>query len=89
MTQRKIDKFIKEFHSKLPTKNSDSNKTDVYHFDNASFLVHLDSKDDGFENKRSYWYVEVVTDSFSNFGWTVPLKHENVQIMKKFLKTFL
>ena len=35
----------------------------------------LELKDDGPENKRGYRYVLVIKDTFSKFGWTVPLNN--------------
>ena len=42
----------------------------------------LDLKDYGPENKKGDRYVLVVIDSFSKFGWTVPLKNKVAQTMK-------
>ena len=33
-------------------------------------------------NDRGYRYVLVVIDNFSKFGWTIPIKNRNVQILK-------
>ena len=35
----------------------------------------LDLNDYGSQNFRSHRYILVVTDTFSEFGWTVPLKN--------------
>ena len=37
----------------------------------------LDLKDYEPENKRSFRYLLVINDIFSNFGWTVPPKNKN------------
>ena len=37
--------------------------------------------DNGPENNRRYIHVLVVIDNFAKFGWTVPLKNKNNQII--------
>ena len=82
MTQKNIEIFINEIYSKPPKKNHPTNKTDVYHIDDIWSVDILDLKDYGPKNNRGYRYVLVVTDNFSKFGWTVPLKNKNAQTMK-------
>ena len=41
------------------------------------------------QTKKGYGYVLVVFDNFSNFGWTVPLKNKNAQIIKDSFEIFL
>ena len=77
MTQKNIKIFINEIYSKGPRKSHPTNKTDVYHIDDIWSLDILDLKDYGPENNRGYRYVLVITDNFSKFGWTVPLKNKN------------
>ena len=82
MTQKNIKIFINEIYSKLPKKNYPTNKTDVYHIDDIWSLDILDLEHYGPENKRGYRYVLVITDNFSKFGWTVPIKTKNAQTIK-------
>ena len=49
----------------------------------------LDLKDYGSENYRNCRYVLVVSDNFSKFGWTVPLKSKNAQTIKDFFQNIL
>ena len=82
MTQENVKIFINEIYSKGPKTNYATNKTDVYHIDDIWSLKILDLKDYGTENNKYYRYVLVIMDTFSNFGWTVPLKIKNVQTLK-------
>ena len=49
----------------------------------------LDLKDYGPENNRGCRYVLVITDHFSKFGWTVPLKNKNAQTTKSSFEIIL
>ena len=89
MTQKSIKIFINEVYSKPPKKKYTTNKGDVYHIDDIWSLDILDLKDYGPENNRGYRYVLVITDNFSKFGWTVPLKNKNAQTLKNFFEKFL
>ena len=82
MTQKNIKVFINEIYSKPPKKNYATNKTDVYFIDNMWSLDILDLKDYGVKNNRGYRYVLVIIDTFSEYGWTVPLKNKNAQAIK-------
>ena len=82
MTQKSIKIFINEIYSKSPKRNYITNKTDVNHIDDIWSLDILDLKDYGPESNRAYRYVLVIIDSFSNLGWTVPLKNKNAQTIK-------
>ena len=82
MTQKNIKIFINEIYSKPPKKNYATNKTDVNFIDDIWSLDILDLKDYGLENNRGYRYVLVITDNFSKFGWTIPLKNKNAQTIK-------
>ena len=82
MTQKNIKTFINEIYSKPPKKNYSTNKTDVYHIDDIWSLHILDLIDYGPENNGGYRYVLVIIDTFSKFGWTVPLKNKNAQAIK-------
>ena len=75
MTQKSIKLFINEIYSKGPKKNYNTNKTDVYHINDIWSLDILVLKNYGPENKRSHIYVLVMIDTFSKFGWTVPVKN--------------
>ena len=81
MTQKNIKIFINEVYSEPPKKNYNTNKTDVNYIDDIWSLDLLDLKDYGVENNRGYRYVLVIIDKFSKFGWTIPLKIENAQII--------
>ena len=82
MTQKNPKIFINEIYSKPPKKIYATNKTDVYHIDDIWSLDVLDLKDYGPGNNRGYRYVLVIIDNFSNYGWTIPLKNKNAQIIK-------
>ena len=47
--------------------------------------------DYGIRNKKGYRYFLVVTDNFSKFGWTIPLKNKDEQSItdafSQFIKT--
>ena len=89
MTQKNIKIFINDIYSKPPKKNYITNKTDVYHIDDIWSLDILDLKDYGPENNRNYTYVLVIIDSFSKFGWTIPLKNKNAQTIKNSFENIL
>ena len=89
MTQKNIKLFINEIYSKPPKTNYATNKTDVYHIDDIWSPDILDLKDYGLENNRGYRYVLVMIDSFSKFGWTVPLKSKNTQTIKDSFENIL
>ena len=89
MTQKNIKFFINEIYFKPPKKNYITNKTDVYHIDDIWSLDILDLKDYGPENIRGYRYVLVIIDNFSKFGWTIPLKNKNAQIIKDSFENIL
>ena len=82
MTQKLIKMFITEIYSKPAKKNYATNKTDVYHIDDIWSLDNLDLKDYGPENNRGYRYVLVITENFSEYVWTVPLKNKNAQTIE-------
>ena len=89
MTQKSINTFKNEFHSKRRKKIFSTNKTDVYHIDDIWTLDILDQKDYVPENNRSYRYVLVVIYNFSKFGWTVPSNKKNAQTLTNSFKKFL
>ena len=89
MTQKNIKIFINEIYSKPPKKNYATNKTNVYHIDDIWSLDILDLKDYGPENNKNYRYVLVIIDNFSKFGWTVPIKNKNAQIIKDSFENIL
>ena len=82
MTQKNIKIFVNEIYSKPPRKYYPTDKTKVYFNDDIWSLDILDLKDYGPENNRGYRYVLVVIDSFSKFGWTIPLKNKNALTIK-------
>ena len=89
MTQKNIKIFINEIYSKPPKKNYVTNKTDVYYIDGIWSLDILDLKDYSPKNNRGYRYVLVTIDTFSKFGWTVPLKNKNAQTIKDSFENIL
>ena len=82
MTQKNVKIFINEIYSKPPRKSYPTNKTDVYHIDDIWSLDILDLKDYDPKNNRTYRYVLVIIDSFSKFGWIIPIKNKNARIIK-------
>ena len=89
MTQKNIKIIINEIYSKGPRKSYPTNKTDVYYIDDIWSFDILDLKDYGPENNRGYRYVLVIIDTFSKFGWTVPLKNKNAQTIKNSFENIL
>ena len=89
MTQKNFKIFINKIYSKPPKKNYITNKTDVYYIDDIWSLDILDLKDYGPKNNRGYRYVLVVIDNFSKYGWTIPLKNKNAQIIKDSFENIL
>ena len=89
MTQKNIKIFINEIYSKAPKKIYATNKTDVYNINDIWSLEILDLTDYGPENNRGYRYVLVVTDNFSKFGWTIPLKNKIAQTIKDSFENIL
>ena len=89
MSQKTINIFKNQLHSKPSKKKYNTNKTDVYHIADIWSLDVLDLKNNGPENKRGYRYVWVVIDNFSKFGWTIPLKGKNSQSKKTLSNLFL
>ena len=82
MTQKSIKIFIDELCSKGPKKNYSTNKTDVYHIDNIWSLGISALKNYGPEKNKGDRYDLIILDSFSKFGWTIPLENKNA-ITKK------
>ena len=89
MTQKTIEIFINEIYSKLPRQSYITDKTDVYHIDLIWSLDILHLNGYGPENSRGYRYVLVNIENFSIFGWTVPLKIKNAQILKDSFENIL
>ena len=61
----------------------------MYHTDEIWSLNILDLKDYGLENNRGYRYNLVIIDTFSKFGWTVPLRDKNAQTIKDSFESIL
>ena len=89
MTQKTIKIFINEIYSKPPKVNCATNKTDVFHIDDIGSLDILDFKDYGPENNGGYRYVSVISDNFSEFVWTVPLKNKIAQTLKESFESII
>ena len=83
MTQKTYKIFVNKIYSKGPKHCYIINKKGVSYIDDIWSLDILDLKEYGAENNRGYRYVSEVFDSFSKFGWTLPLKK-----MLKQYKTF-
>ena len=82
MTQKTNKIFVNEFYSKPPKKNYATNKTNVCLIHDIWCLDNLDLKDYGPENNRGYRYVLVIINSFSKYGWTIPLKNKYARTKK-------
>ena len=89
MTQKNIKLVMNETYLKGPRKSYLTNKTDVHHIAEILSLDILDLTDYGFKNNRGYRYVLVIIDNFSKFGWTVPIKNKNAQIIKNSFENVL
>ena len=89
MTQKTIKFSTNEIYSKGPKRNYITNKTDVYNIDDIWSLDILDIKNYGPEKNRRYRYALLITDNFSEFGWTVPLKNKNAQTLKDHFENIL
>ena len=88
MTEKTIKISLDEIHAKSPKKNYATNKTDVYRINVIWSLDIFDLRDYSPENNRRCRFFMVVTDNSSKFGWVVPLKSNNAQTKKSFLKMF-
>ena len=71
--------FVDEIYSKPPNKNYRTNKTIIKSIDDTWSSDLLDMNDYGIKNNKGYRYILVVTDNFSKFGWTNPLKNKYAQ----------
>ena len=89
MSQKTIKVFTNKICSKPPKKKFAINKTDVYHIDDIWSLVIIDLKDYGPENHRGYRFLLFITDNFSKFGWTVPVKQKNAQTIEDSFENIL
>ena len=68
MTQKTIKTVMDEIYSKSPKMNYATNKTNVFHIQDSRSLDILELKDYGPEKIRSYRYVLLIFDNFSNFA---------------------
>ena len=89
MNRKSIETFIDEIYSEPHKKNYPTNKTDVYHIDDIWSFDILDLKAYVPENIRNYRYVLVVIDSFSKYGWTVPVRNKNAQTIEDCFENIL
>ena len=71
--------FIDEIYSSPPKSNYPTNKTLIKSIDDTWSSDLLDMNDYGIKNNKGYRYTLVVIDSFSKFGWTIPLKNKYAQ----------
>ena len=70
-------------------RNYHTNKIFYNHIDDIWSIDLADSSDYKTLNNKSYRYIFVITDKFSEFFWTIPLKSRNSQTTKKeFSKIF-
>ena len=74
-----IKSFIDEIYNKPPTKIYPTNKTIIKSIDNNWSSDLSDMNDYSPTNNRGYRYILLVTDNFSKFGWTIPLKNKYAQ----------
>ena len=68
MTQKTTKIVMDEIYSKSPKMNYATNKTNVFHIQDSRSLDILELKDYGPEKIRSYRYVLLIFDNFSNFA---------------------
>ena len=71
--------FIDEIYCSPPKNNYPTNKTKLKSIDGTWSSDLLDMNEFGPKNNRDYWYILVVSDTFSKFGWTKPLKNKYAQ----------
>ena len=71
--------FIDEIYSSPPKNKYPTNKTKIESIDDTWSSDLLDMNDYGIKNNKGYRYILVVIDSFSKFGWTIPLKNKYAQ----------
>ena len=79
MKKELIETFVDEIYSKPPMRNYLTNKTIIKSIDDTWSSDLLDMNDYGTKNNKGYRYILVVIDSFSKFGWTIPLKNKYAQ----------
>ena len=68
MIQKSINTFIDEIYSKPPKKNYLTNKTDVYHIDDAWSLYILDLKNYRPEKKKKLQISFIYDRQFREIG---------------------
>ena len=78
-TKDNIKIFIDKIYSKTPSKNYPTNETIIKSIDDTWSSDLLDMNDYGIKNNKGHRYISVVTDNFSKFGWTYPLKNKYAQ----------
>ena len=74
--------FVKELYAKPPMKNYATNKTDLYHINDALRMYILDLTDYGLHENRGYGHVLLIFDNFSKFESTVSLENNTFQTRK-------
>ena len=77
---RKI--FINEIYPPSLGKNYETNRTMIKFIDNTRSSDLLDMNGYGPKNNRGYRNILVLTDNFSKFGWTTPLKNKYAQSIR-------
>ena len=69
--------FIDEIYSKPPRKNYPNNKLIYNHIDEIWSIDLADMIDCKFSNNKSYRFIFIIIDIYSNYLWAVPLKIRN------------
>ena len=89
MSRKTIKVYINGIYSKPLKTYYPTKKINVYHIDDSWSLDILDLKVYDPENNRGHRYVLVIIDSISRYGWTIPLKNKNAQLIKVSFETIL
>ena len=81
--------FLDEIYDK-PAKNIyPTNNIIVRNTDDTWSLDLLDLIDYGVKNNGVYWYILVVLNNFSKYGWTVAMKNKYASTIKDAFSTVL
>ena len=74
--------IINELYSSSPKKNYPTNKTIIKSIDDTWSSGLLDMNDYGPLNNGGYRYILVVIGTFSEIGWSIPLKNKYAQSIR-------
>ena len=73
------DIFITEIYSKPSKLNNPTNNILIKSIDVIWSKDLLDLNDYDPKNNKGYWYILVVIDNFSKYGWTISLQNKTGQ----------